>query len=190
MQGAAVGCARLAAAYNRAMNAPRFLLALLCLLMAGPARADYIPEPAMAPEPVDRLELRKSKRSLTLYRNEKPIRTYRVSLGGNPQGHKEREGDSRTPEGRYRLTFRNMQSRFFLSIQVDYPNALDRAWARRHGWDPGGEIMIHGLPNEPLLSRERYLEIDWTDGCIAVSNEAMLEIWRLTRENTEIMILP
>lgn len=171
------------------------IAALCCLLWlglftAGSARAE-VPQLALIPlEPADRLELRKSKRSLTLYRNEQPIRTYRVSLGGNPKGHKQREGDSRTPEGRYLLTFRNTQSRYFLSIQVDYPNALDRAWARRHGWDPGGEIMIHGLPNEPLLSRERYLEIDWTDGCIAVSNEAMLEIWRLTRPQTPIHIYP
>ena len=168
------------------------LSCLLCLglFAAAPARAE-LPELAMLPlEPVDRLELRKSERSLTLYRNEKPIRSYHVSLGGNPKGHKEREGDSRTPEGLYHLTFRNTNSRYFLSIQVDYPNALDRAWARRRGLDPGGEIMIHGLPNEPLLSRRRYLETDWTDGCIAVSNEAMLEIWRLTRPETPIHIYP
>ena len=96
----------------------------------------------------------------------------------------------RTPEGRYMLTWRNPQSEYFLSIQVSYPNAEDAANARRNGWRPGGAIMIHGLPNVPRHPRERYLSTDWTDGCIAVSNEDMLEIWLLTGPNTPIEILP
>lgn len=164
---------------------------LLLLSLAMPAAADdmFIPSRG-ALEPADRLVLRKAERSLALYRGGQPIRTYRVSLGLNPEGHKEREGDFRTPEGRYMLTSRNPQSEYFLSIQVSYPNAEDVANARRNGWRPGGAIMIHGLPNVPRHPRERYLSTDWTDGCIAVSNEDMLEIWLLTGANTPIEILP
>ena len=164
---------------------------LLLLALAMPASADdmFIPSRG-ALEPADRLVLRKSERSLALYRGGQPIRTYRVSLGLSPEGHKEREGDFRTPEGRYMLTWRNPQSEYFLSIKVSYPNAEDVANARRNGWRPGGAIMIHGLPNVPRHPRERYLSTDWTDGCIAVSNEDMLEIWLLTEPNTPIEILP
>jgi murein L,D-transpeptidase YafK len=163
---------------------------VLTLALAMPAAADmFIPAPRGL-EPADRLVLRKSERSLVLYRDGRPLKSYRVSLGLSPEGHKEREGDFRTPEGRYYLTRRNPQSEFFLSIQVSYPNDQDVANARRNGWRPGGAIMIHGLPNVPRHSRERYLASDWTDGCIAVSNEDMLEIWLLTGPDTPIEILP
>ena len=102
----------------------------------------------------------------------------------------EREGDYRTPEGSYRLTRRNPESDFFLAIQVSYPDDDDLAAARRNGVRPGGLIMIHGLPNVMRHSRERYLASDWTDGCIALSNEDMLEVWLLTRPDTPIEILP
>jgi murein L,D-transpeptidase YafK len=164
--------------------------AVLLLALAMPAAADmFIPAPAPL-EPADRLVVRKSERSLVLYRDGRPLKSYRVSLGLSPEGHKEREGDFRTPEGRYQLTRRNPQSDFFLSIQVSYPNAEDMANARRNGWRPGGAIMIHGLPNVQRHSRERYLATDWTDGCIAVSNEDMLEIWLLTEPGIPIEILP
>lgn len=172
------------------MNRRSLLAALLCLPLVPPVLADMFLTPPAPLEPADRLVLRKSERDLTLYRNGQPVRSYRVSLGLSPQGHKEREGDFRTPEGRYLLTFRNPQSEYFLSIQVSYPNAEDVAHARRNGWSPGGAIMIHGLPNLPRHPRDRYLSTDWTDGCIAVSNEDMLEIWLLTRRDTPIEILP
>lgn len=163
---------------------------LLFLALAMPAAADvFVPAPRPL-EPADRLQLRKSERELVLYRDGRPLKSYRVSLGLSPEGHKEREGDFRTPEGRYLLTRRNPQSEFFLSIQVSYPSAEDIANARRNGWRPGGAIMIHGLPNVPRYPRERYLSTDWTDGCIAVSNEDMLEIWLLTGPDTPIEILP
>ena len=166
------------------------LAAVLFLALAMPAAADiFIPEAGRL-EPADRLVLRKSERELTLYRDGRPLKSYRVSLGLSPEGHKEREGDFRTPEGRYMLTWRNPQSEYFLSIKVSYPNEEDVANARRNGWRPGGAIMIHGLPNVPRHSRERYLSTDWTDGCIAVSNEDMLEIWLLTQSDTPIEILP
>ena len=166
------------------------LVIVSSLGLVAPAVADiFVPEAGRL-EPADRVVVRKSERSLTLYRDGRPLKSYRVSLGLSPKGHKEREGDFRTPEGRYLLTWRNPQSEYFLSIAVSYPNAEDVARARRNGWRPGGAIMIHGLPNVPRHSRERYLSTDWMDGCIAVSNEDMLEIWLLTERDTPIEILP
>lgn len=166
------------------------VLALACIAAATPARADFFREPLPAVEAADRVVLRKADRRLALYRGGQEIRSYRVSLGLNPRGHKQREGDYRTPEGSYRLTRRNAESEFFLAIQVSYPDADDLASARRNGVRPGGSIMIHGLPNVMRHSRDRYLSSDWTDGCIALSNEDMLEVWLLTRPDTPIEILP
>ena len=98
--------------------------------------------------------------------------------------------DFRTPEGSYRLTRRNAKSDFFLAVQVSYPEATDIALARKNGWAPGGAIMVHGLPNLLKYSRDRYLSTDWTDGCIALSNEDMLDFWLLTGLGTPIEIRP
>jgi len=166
------------------------VLALACIAAATPAWADFFREPLPAVEAADRVVLRKADRRLALYRGGHEIRSYRVSLGLNPKGHKQREGDYRTPEGSYRLTRRNAESEFFLAIQVSYPDADDLASARRNGVRPGGAIMIHGLPNVMRHSRDRYLSSDWTDGCIALSNEDMLEVWLLTRPDTPIEIQP
>ncbi|KPK03514.1 MAG: hypothetical protein AMJ64_15485 [Betaproteobacteria bacterium SG8_39] len=155
-----------------------------------PARADLFNNPPAVVRPAELVVVDKSERRLSLYRDGEEIRQYKVSLGLDPTGPKEREGDFRTPEGRYLLTRRNPQSDFFLSIQVSYPDAQHIAAARKNGWAPGGAIMIHGLPNIPKYPRERYLATDWTDGCIAVSNEDMLEIWLLTQPDTPIEIRP
>lgn len=163
---------------------------LLALCAAWPARADIFDGTPGMIEPADLVVIKKSERRLLLYRTGQEIGNYRISLGLSPNGHKEREGDFRTPEGRYQLTRRNARSEFFLSIQVSYPNAEDVRTARRQGWSPGGLIMIHGLPNIPRYDRERYLSTDWTDGCIAASNEDMLEIWLLTQMDTPIEIRP
>jgi hypothetical protein len=151
--------------------------------------AGLVPEPEPLPQ-ADFVLVRKSERRLYLLRRGQVLRSYRVALGLNPVGHKERSGDFRTPEGRYRLERRNPRSDFFLSIQVSYPNPRDAAQARRNGWQPGGSIMIHGLPNDPRKGAEYYATQDWTDGCIAVSNADMLEIWMLVSNNTPIEIEP
>ena len=132
----------------------------------------------------------KSERRLYLIRDGQPYRSYKVALGLNPTGHKEREGDFRTPEGRYVLDGRNPASEFFLSIHLSYPSAEDLAYAERHHWKPGGSIMIHGLPNIPNRPIDYYRSADWTDGCIALANDDMLEVWLLTRDNTPIEIRP
>lgn len=138
----------------------------------------------------DRVLVNKGDRKLYLLRNGDVLRAYRISLGLRPEGHKQFEGDFRTPEGVYRLTRRNPNSEYFLSIQVDYPNAQDQARARRQGLSPGGAIMIHGEPNAPRKPRDYYANVDWTEGCIAVSNSDMVEIWLMTPPDTPIEIRP
>lgn len=138
----------------------------------------------------DHIVVRKSQRRLYLMRGNTVLRSYRIALGLDPIGQKVRAGDFRTPEGRYYLTRRNPRSDYFLSIQVSYPNDADVARAREHGWNAGGSIMIHGLPNEITRPPQYYEKYDWTDGCIAVSDSDMLEIWLMTGNRTPIDILP
>jgi murein L,D-transpeptidase YafK len=179
------------------MQLGRFSARLLCtlVLLAGVARADGAFVPVNHPVPlaqmptVTRVVVHKAARRMELHSGTQVLRSYRVSLGLQPQGHKEREGDFRTPEGRYYLTRRNPRSDYFLSIQVSYPNDRDQKRAKSNGWEPGGAIMIHGLPNR-LKHEPDYYTRDWTDGCIAVSNSDMVEIWLFTNNNTPIDILP
>jgi murein L,D-transpeptidase YafK len=141
-------------------------------------------------ETADRVLVRKSERKLYLMKNGQVMRTFKVALGLQPDGPKLREGDYRTPEGSYRLAERNPDSDFFLSIRISYPNDDDVRRARARGLAPGGQIMIHGLPNNPSRSLEYYRRTDWTNGCIAVSNSDMVDIWLMTARDTPIEILP
>jgi hypothetical protein len=141
-------------------------------------------------ELADRIVIEKGVRRLYLLRGDDVIVEYPVKLGLNPYGHKQREGDFRTPEGTYHLSRRNPRSEFFLSLEVSYPNEFDRARARQAGVRPGGLIMIHGQPNVPRKAPDYYANNDWTDGCIAVSNSDMVEIWQRTRLGIPIEIRP
>jgi murein L,D-transpeptidase YafK len=165
--------------------------------MAFAAHGDALPqaERVMLRSPeslpaVDHIVVHKGERRLLLLHGNTLVRSYKIALGLNPVGQKEREGDYRTPEGRYYLIRRNPRSDYFLSIEVSYPNDTDMKRAHKNHWQPGGSIMIHGLPNQ--LKREpRYYEItDWTDGCIALSNADMVEVWLLVPDNAPIDILP
>ena len=138
----------------------------------------------------DNVVVKKSERRLYLMRQGEILRSYQIALGLRPAGHKQQEGDFRTPEGKYRLIRRNPRSDYFLSIEVSYPNAADTERARELGVSPGGAIMIHGLPNTPRKTLDYYRTTDWTDGCIAVSNSDMVEIWMMTPLNTPIEIIP
>jgi murein L,D-transpeptidase YafK len=138
----------------------------------------------------DRLILHKAKRLLELLKDGAVIAAYPIRLGLNPAGHKMHEGDFRTPEGHYYLSRRNPRSDYFLSIEVSYPNDADRRRARGNGKQPGGSIMIHGLPNVPRKTADYYVRNDWTDGCIAVSNSDMVDIWLRTRVGLPIDIRP
>jgi hypothetical protein len=153
-------------------------------LLPAPARfvADYVQ--------ADRILVEKSARQLKLLNRGDVIAQYPIKLGLSPKGPKQYEGDFRTPEGVYHITRRNPYSDFFLSVQVSYPNDADLARARAEGVRPGGLIMIHGQPNVPRKPRDYYATSDWTDGCIAVSNSDMVDIWRRTRVGIPIEIRP
>jgi murein L,D-transpeptidase YafK len=158
----------------------------------GPLPSSAMLTPSVEPTlPVaDRVVVSKAERKLQLLRNGEVLRTYKIALGLRPEGHKEYEGDFRTPEGVYHLSRRNPNSEYFLSIQIDYPNERDLKRARRSGHRPGGAIMIHGQPNVPRKPRDYYTNVDWTEGCIAVSNSDMVEIWLMTPPDTPIEIRP
>ena len=145
---------------------------------------------------VDRIVVEKARHRMTLLDGDKVVRRYRIALGGDPEGHKRREGDGRTPEGVYRIDFRNSRSDFHLSLRISYPDAKDRAAAQKRGAPPGGDIFIHGEPNRIgwLLSWAGAAGLvdrgDWTDGCIAVTNPEIREIWANVRVGTPIEIRP
>jgi murein L,D-transpeptidase YafK len=164
----------------------RTLTAVSCLIvssmLAGAASA--------APVQADRILILKSARKLTLLRNGKPLRTYLVSLGSNPIGAKERQGDRKTPEGLYRIDSRNAGSKFHRALHVSDPNAADRLRARRLHVAPGGEIMIHGWPNRWRALGFVLDHVDWTAGCIAVSDQEIEEIWKLVPNGTVVEIRP
>lgn len=149
-------------------------------------------EQARIPLKADQVMLLKHARQLLLMRNGRVIRAYKVALGRNPVGHKEREGDGRTPEGVYLLDWRNPRSAFYRSIHISYPSDedFDRAFSRND--DPGGLIMIHGLPNGRERIGRNHISRwgDWTDGCIAVTNREMDEIWTMVDDGTIIDIRP
>lgn len=140
----------------------------------------------------DKILVKKSERKLYLLKNGQPIRTYRVSLGVNPKGPKERQGDNRTPEGFYFLDGRNPESRFYKALHISYPNAKDRLEAASRGVSPGGQIMIHGQPPQGRYRdlQDLLMGADWTAGCIAVTNPEIEEIWRYTANGTPIEIQP
>lgn len=131
-----------------------------------------------------RIVIHKSRRQMLLLRGESILRSYRVALGPNPEGHKEREGDGCTPEGRYTIDRRNPRSRFHLALHISYPNEADVERARILGVSPGGDIMIHGLKDG--VRRDD----DWTQGCIAVTDQEMDEIWALVPDGTAVEIHP
>jgi murein L,D-transpeptidase YafK len=139
---------------------------------------------------VDQVLVVKSHRTLSLISQGTVLRTYQVALGGSPVGAKEQQGDHKTPEGHYILDRRNAKSRFYKSIHVSYPNDQDKQKASQRGVAAGGDIMIHGLPNGFGWLGSTHRTRDWTDGCIAVTNAEIDEIWKLVPEGTPIEIRP
>lgn len=166
----------------------RGFIAALCLFLAWcvalpVAMADDFPD-------ADKVVVEKSKRKLHLLRDGEIFRSFDIALGMYPTGDKLREGDQKTPEGSYTLDARKTDSDFFLAIHISYPNLVDDREARAQGFQPGGQIMIHGQPNEPTYSEAYYDKEDWTNGCIAVSNSDMIDIWLMTGKDTPIEIVP
>lgn len=172
-----------------------WLLALLAGLAAAALFWPPAPRPPQPPPPdialqgpVDRILIEKSARRMTVFRDGRALKTYRIALGFAPEGDKTRQGDGRTPEGQFRIDRRNANSAYHLSLGLDYPQPEDAARARAGGYSPGGDIFIHGQPNDrkgqPVLRR------DWTAGCIAVSDPEIEELWRAVAIGTEVELRP
>ena len=148
--------------------------------------ARIVPERRFAT--VDYLIVDKSERLMIAYAEGQPVKAWRgLQFGDAPSGHKQFEGDERTPEGRYVIEGRNPGSAYHLSLKISYPNAADRAFARQYGRSPGGDIFLHGQPNALPMGR---MPGDWTDGCIALSNDEIEELWRIVPDGTVIEIRP
>jgi murein L,D-transpeptidase YafK len=169
--------------YSSKAMSRRGLALLLTLLICVPLCASGQPR-------ADRVVVLKKERALILYSGGKELKRYNVALGGNPVGPKQRQGDGRTPEGTYTLDFRNANSRFYKSIHISYPSAADRERARKAGVNPGGDVFVHGLPNGYGSIGAAHRLRDWTDGCVAVTNSEIDEIWNVVPNGTVIEIKP
>ena len=127
----------------------------------------------------------KKKRVLALFKNSKMIKAYRIRLGFSPNGQKQQEGDGKTPEGKYYITHKNPKSKFYLSLGINFPNQFDKKRAQDKGLNPGSDIFIHGLGKKNVILH--YL-FDWTEGCIAVTNKEIEEIYGLVEPGTVLYI--
>ena len=136
---------------------------------------------------ITKIEVHKAERQMHLLHNDRVIKSYRISLGQQPVGHKQFEGDSKTPEGVYYIDRRNPNSNFYLSVGMSYPNPTDRAFAKSQGRSPGGDIFIHGRADKHT---QRGLGWDWTDGCIAVTDKEIEEIYSMVKIGTPIVVFP
>ncbi len=197
------------ALYLRNTSLMRWLLAALCLSFAvtcqaavvmtingKPVDKEQVLKPPQASQrtsaskTVDKILVIKSARRLELISDGKVIRSYRISLGKQPKGPKLQEGDKRTPEGLYWVDWRKRSDKFNLAMHINYPNITDAAKARREGVNPGSMIMIHGTPDSEDNPEELFHTLDWTDGCIAMKNYEMREVWNMVKDGTMVEIRP
>jgi murein L,D-transpeptidase YafK len=139
---------------------------------------------------VDRIVVEKIKRTLTLMDGRKALKTYKVALGGQSVGAKDRQGDHKTPEGIYSVDAKNPNSQFYKALHLSYPNPADRANARKLGVSPGGDVEIHGLGAKWGWLGAKHRLTDWTDGCVALTNEEIDEIYPLVKVGTTVEIRP
>jgi murein L,D-transpeptidase YafK len=163
------------------------VLALICVTYVY---AHYIRDPLPAGTKIDRIVIEKSARKLSLFVNGKSLKSYRVALGRNPIGAKQEEGDNKTPEGVYRIDGRNPQSNFHLALHVSYPSDEDKVHAAERGASAGFDIMIHGIRNGRGWIGAFHRLSDWTAGCIALTDEEIEELWRVTPDGTIVEIQP
>ena len=166
------------------MRSRTLLVFVLAILVAG-----WLAAAAETPQ-ADKIVIVKSQRTMTLMKGNKTLKTYKVSLGTVPVGPKQIQGDHKTPEGNYVISGKNPGSRFHLSLHISYPSAADRARARTLGASPGGDIMIHGLGREFASLGPLQWRADWTDGCVAVTNEEIDEIFPMVPVGTRVEIRP
>jgi murein L,D-transpeptidase YafK len=173
----------------------RTLIALIFTMMVsfgGQAIAAPNDVASWTPLKADRLVVLKGERRLVLMRGDRVMKVFRVALGRYPKGHKVREGDARTPEGTYTVDYRldSNKSKFYRALHISYPNRQDRAQARKLGVSPGGQIMIHGLPTKWSAKDVGHPRLDWTQGCIALTNREMDQVWKMVDDGTTIEIHP
>lgn len=176
----------------------RLLIAVALLLAVGGfaytktmARVATVTPPDLVAkaQQADKIIVSKADKTMYLLQGDTILKSYRISMGRHwDAGHKQREGDERTPEGTYLIDWRNPKSAAYLSLHISYPNASDTARARQSNVEPGGNVMIHGLPNGWGVLGTPHRLIDWTDGCVAVTNEEMREVWSLAPNGTPIAI--
>ncbi len=165
----------------------RVLFPVCCFASIAFAAA---PQTAFGADVIDSVLVEKANRTMSLLSHGKVIKKYRISLGFEPLGAKTQQGDGRTPEGKYRLDFRNSKSQFYKSLHISYPNAKDRESARKRHVSPGGDVFVHGLGSNYSWVESSHTLRDWTAGCIAVTNQEIDEIWKLVKDGTEIEIRP
>lgn len=148
--------------------------------------------PDVAAGSADKIVIEKSRRQMAVYSRGRVIGRYKIGLGSEPLGDKRQEGDGRTPEGKYKISYKNPKSAYYLSLRISYPDENDKREARQNGVNPGGDIMIHGYPNflPDFLGHLFLKERDWTQGCIAVSNSEMDELWHMVPTGAEIEVRP
>lgn len=149
-----------------------------------------ISQSALAHAKVEKVVVEKSTATLRLIENGRTIREYQVAFGANSIGHKVKEGDERTPEGTYTIDYKKQNSSYYRALHISYPNMEDRKHAERLGVSPGGQIMIHGQRNGFGWLAPIVQKFNWTDGCIALTNREMDEIWALIEIGIPIEIRP
>lgn len=179
------------------MHALRWLSRLAFLIFVGVVAFALYDRYAPTPTPpvlapltaqIDHILIEKSARQLTVFRDGKAVRNYKIALGFAPAGDKVQQGDGKTPEGMFTITHRNPKSSYHLSLGIDYPQAEDRKRAAAAGIDPGGDIFIHGQPNG--FGKLATIPTDWTAGCIALSDAEIEELWRVVADGTTVEIRP
>lgn len=163
------------------------IITVLGVVSALSIKARRLENPLSANATADRVLIEKSKRRLTLLNKNTPLKTYEVSLGKEPEGKKIEEGDGRTPEGIYSIDRRKPNSKYHRALHVSYPSAGDITQAKARGVSPGGDIMIHGLPNGIGFIGKLHTKRDWTLGCIAVTNPEIEEIWRVVPDGATVV---
>ncbi|MGE4405770.1 L,D-transpeptidase family protein [Pseudomonas sp.] len=166
----------------------RWLFALFCLIFTALSHANATP--SLEETSIDKILVIKSERQLHLISRGQALKSYRVSLGKQPRGAKLREGDQRTPEGFYWVDWRKTSDKYNLAMHISYPNARDLARAQEQGVTPGSMIMLHGTPRDEEYPEWFFHTLDWTEGCIALTNDDMREIWTLVKDGTLIEIRP
>jgi len=164
------------------MTHHRHLTALLCFIVIC-----FMPTFSQAASHHE-VVVDKTSRTLWVLIDNSVVAKFKISLGPNPEGHKQEIGDGKTPEGSYQLTWKSDESKYYRAFHINYPNSEDARLAAQRGKHPGGNIKIHGLPNSTVFDTKDYLAFDWTEGCIAVSNEAMDQLFRLIPNGTQIFI--